>query len=268
MSAMNTYWIEFIEILLPGLGLELIATLPLVLGTVGAVRHLRAKRKRPYIRNLSAAIAAGVVTLGLLWTSLFGDDLSRSSNAGLIFLFTPIYSAVALLVGYLFGVVINRASSRTDEHGEANPPIPSPERKLVWAPVLLLGIVVFGVIRYSVLNNDLSVAERASRPETLRYVFEKALAGNADAFGVPLFLAQNPKAPADLLEKLSKSSEPQVRGFVATNPNTPVSVVAGLRDDCAEHVRKAARERLKDTSVLDTSPSQAPPQCGPTTRTN
>src|SRR6266536_12958 len=188
---MSTYWIEFIEILLPGLALKLIATLPLVLGTVGAVRHLRAERKRPYIRNLSGAIAAGVVTVGLLCTSLFGDSLSRSSTAGLIFLFAPIYSAVALLVGYLIGVVLNRASSRTDEDREANPPIPSPERKLVWMPVLVLGIVVFGVTRYSVLNNDVSVAERASRPETLRYVFEKALAGKADAFGVPLFLAQN-----------------------------------------------------------------------------
>ncbi len=189
---MNGYWIEFIEILLPGLALKLIATLPLVLGTVGAIRHLRAERKHPYIRNLCGAIAAGVVTIGLLWTSLFGDALSRSSTAGLIFLFAPIYSAAALLVGYLIGLVINRASSRADEHGEANPPIPSSERKLVWAPVLLLGIVVFGVNRYSILNNDLSVAERASRPETLRYIFEKALAGKADAFGVPLFLAQTP----------------------------------------------------------------------------
>jgi hypothetical protein len=267
VSTMSAYWIEFVEILLPGLALKLMAVLPLVLGTIGAVRHLRVGRRRPYIRNLFGALAAGVVTLGLLWTSLFGDGLSTSSTAGLIFLFAPIYSAVALLMGYLIGVVINRASSHAHEERDGNLPIRSSERKLVWVPVLLLGIVVFGVIRYSVLNNDLSVAERASRPETMRYVFEKVLAGKADAFGVPLFLAQNPKAPADLLEKLGKSSEPQVRGFVATNPNTPVSVVAGLRDDCAEHVRKAARERLKDTSILDTSP-QAPPQCGPTTRMN
>lgn len=262
---MSAYWLEFIEILLPGLALKAISTLPLVLALIGAIRHLRTDRKRPYIRNLSGAIAAGVVTLGLLWTSLFSDNLSNSSTAGLIFLFTAIYSAVALLVGYLIGVMVNRASSRPDGNSEANPPIPAHERKLVWIPVLIFAIVIFGITRYSILNNNLSVAEKATRPETLRYVFEKTVAGNADTFGVPLFLAQNPNAPADILEELSKSDEPQVRMFVATNPKTPVSIVASLREDCADYVRKAVQERLKDVSGTNTTP-QPPPRCGAAVR--
>ena len=225
------------------------------------MHHLRAERRRPYIRNLSGAIAAGVVTLGLLWSSLFADNLSRSSTAGLIFLFAPIYSAVALLGGYLIGVVLNRASSRSNKDREANPAIPSHQRRLVWIPVLILATIMFGITRYSILNNDLSVAERASRPETLRYVLEKTLAGNADTFGVPLFLAQNPNAPVDVLEKLSKSAEPQIRAFVVTNPKTPLSVVASLREDCADYVRKAARERLKDASGFESTSPQSAPKC-------
>jgi hypothetical protein len=248
---MNMYWIEFIKIILPGLTLKLISTLPLALGTLAAIRHLLAGRTGPYVRNLCGAIAAGVVTLGLLWSSLFGGNLSNSSTAGLIFLWVPIYSAAALLVGYLMGVTIVRASHSSDEKNGASPSIPAGKRKLIWIPVAMFMIVTFGITSYSILHNDLSVAEDASHPETLRYVFEKAATGKADTFGVPLFLAQNPNAPADVLEKLSKSNEPQVRAFVATNPNTPVSIVASLRGDCADYVRKAVRERLKDALGSD-----------------
>ena len=39
----------------------------------------------------------------------------------------------------------------------------------------------------------------------------------------------------------------------------PVSVVAGLREDCADDVRKAAvRERLKDASNSDAGPPATP----------
>lgn len=264
---MAEYWVDFIKILLPGLGLKLIATLPLLLATIGAVRHLLAERKHPYIRNLFGAIAAGVTTLGLLWSLLFGEDLSRSSTAGLVFLFTPIYSTVAFFIGYLMGVVANRASRREEKDARDNSPMASRARKLVWLPAILLGIVVIGITRNAILNNELSVAGRASRPETLRYLFAKAVAGEADTFGVPLFLAQNPNAPIDLLERLSKSDESQVRGFVVTNPSTPVSVVVGLREDCADNVRRAVRERLKNVSGADPGP-QATPKCGSSERRN
>jgi hypothetical protein len=258
---MTAYWIEFAEILVPGLLLKLLSALPLALGAMIAIHQLRAEARRPYIRGLSGSLAASAVTIGLLWSSLFGDSLSSSSTAGLIFLFAPIYSAAALLGGYLVGVMLTRVSASNDAGGGAPRPIVARERRLIWIPVIVLAVVVFGITRYSVLNNDLSVAERASRPETLHYLLEKAVTGDTDAFGVPLFLAQNPNAPSDILEKLSKSREPQVRVFVAKNPNTPVSVVAGLRDDCTDYVRKAARERLKETRG-SASVSQQIPDCG------
>lgn len=257
---MSAYWIEYTEILLPGLMLESISAIPLALGTLAAIRHLRAGRRGPYIKNLCGSIAAGFVTLALLWDSLFGDNRSTSPTAGLIFAFAPLYSAVALLVGYLIGFTIIRASDRTDDKSEANS-FPGHERKLVWIPVLFLAVLMFGVTKYAILNNDLSVAAHASRSETLHYVLERATQGKADTFGVPLFLAQNPNAPADILERLSKSGESQVRAFVAANPNTPVSVVASLREDCADYVRKAARERLKDASGFENTAPQSAPKC-------
>ena len=126
---------------------------------------------------------------------------------------------------------------------------------------------MFGIVRYSILSNDLAVAERASRPATLNYVFEKAERGDADTFGVQLFLAQNPNTPSDLLEKLSKSTESQVRGFVATNPNTPISVLANLRDDCDGYVRKAVQKRLNDGAGSNNQ-DQLTPKCGTGKRKN
>jgi len=251
---------EFAEILLPGLALKSISILPLAFGLLIAIRHLRSGRMNLYTRNLFGSLAASVVVLGLLWGSLFGVDLSSSSTAGLIFLFAPIYSLAALLVGYLIGVAANRGSRSADANAVGNPLIPGWGRTLIWIPVLILVTVMFGITRYSFLNNDLSVAEHASRPETLRYVLEKAARRNADSFGVPLFLAQNPNAPSDVLERLSKSNEPQVRAFVAGNINTPMSVVASLQEDCADYVRKAARGRLKESGI--NSSLQSEPGCG------
>lgn len=245
---MIIYWIEFTVILLPGLLLMLISVLPLAIGTVAALTHLRAGRKGPYCSNLWGSVAAGVVTHLLLGGSLFGDDLSSSSTAGLIFIFVPIYSAGALFIGYLIGAAFNRFSHRTSDGTLANPPIPIWLRNLLWIPVFMFAIVLFGVTRYSILNNDLSVAERASRPETLHYVYEKIVSGNADTFGVPLFLAQNQNTPSDILYKLSKSEYPQIRVFVASNPNSPESVVASLREDHVDYVRKAVQKRIRDAT--------------------
>jgi hypothetical protein len=242
------YLVEFTKILLPGLLLMLLSVVPLALGTLTALIHLRAGRKGQYIRNLLGAIVAGAITLLLLTGSLFGDDLSGSSTAILIFLFVPIYSAGAWLIGYLTGVALNRVIRRTSGDAEFNPPISNWVRNLVWIPVLMFTILVFGVMRYSIQNNDLAVAERASRPETLHYIFDKVEAGNADAFDVPLFLAQNPNTPIDILKKLSKSKYPQIRIFVANNPNTPNSVVVSLKDDPVDYVRKEAREKIGDTA--------------------
>ena len=258
---MTAYWSEFTTILLPGVLLMAISALPLALGTIAAARHLWKTNAGAYLRNLWGSTAAGVVALGLLFGSLFGTDLSSSSTAGLIFLFVPVYSAVALGVGYGLGALAYRKVAKTAEATGEVATLPAGARRFIWVPVAMLGVLMFGILRYSIQHNDLAVAERASNPETLHWVYEKVARGEADAFGVPLFLAQNPKTPADILDKLSKHAHPSVRFFVATNPNTHLDVVASLKDDCSDRIRKAVQDRLKLPSGSN-SALQPTPQCG------
>ena len=258
---MTAYWSDFTKILLPGLLWMSISAFPLALGTMFAVLHRWKSRTGPYLRNLWGSTAAGVVAVGLLFGSLFGTDLSSSSTAGLIFLFAPIYSAVALGIGYGLGAFAYRQLAKREEASGEEPGISLISRHLIWAPVAMLSILMFGIVKYSVQHNDLAVAERASNPETLRWVYEKAAKGEADAFGVPLFLAQNPNTPASILERLSKHEHSSVRIFVARHPNTSLSVVTSMSNDCDPEIRKEARERLK-MPLGSNSASQPTPRCG------
>lgn len=185
------------------------------------------------------------MALGLLWGSLFGTDLSKSSTAGLIFLFVPIYSGIALAGGYGLGALAYRRLIDLAGTAEQKVSISPSTRRFVLVPVAMLGVLMFGIVKYSVQHNDMAVAERASSPETLHWVYDKVQRGEADPFSIPLFLAQNPNAPADILEKLSRHDHPSVRIFVATNRNTDLGVVASLKNDCSDHIRKAVEERLK-----------------------
>jgi hypothetical protein len=130
----------------------------------------------------------------------------------------------------------------------------------VWVPVAIVAVLLFGMFRHSIQHNDLTVAERASNPDTLHYVYDKSLRGDADSFGIPLFLGQNPNTPADILADLAKHQHSSVRIFVARHPNTPVEVLARLTDDCDPLVRKTAKERLKDASQSE-SPLPTASKC-------
>jgi len=238
------YWIEFILVLLPGLLLMLISTTPLVWGTIMAGRSLRKGNKGAYFRNLGGSIAAGALTLGLLFGSLFGTDLSSSSTAALIFVFAPIYAAAAFGIGYGLGALVYRRLTQAEDNTGGPIKISTYNRNLFWVPVALLGVLLFGIIKYSVQQNDLALAEWASYPETLYRLYAKVERGEADSFGIPLFLAQNRDTPADILEKLSRHDHSSVRILVVTNPSTDRSVVATLREDPSEAIRKAVQERL------------------------
>ena len=56
-------------------------------------------------------------------------------------------------------------------------------------------------------------------------------------------VANHPKAPMDLLEQLAGSPDPQVRGFVARNPNTPEILLAKLAEDGVAEVQWAVTQR-------------------------
>jgi hypothetical protein len=236
-------------IALPGLLLSLISALPLGLGTLAALRHLRSGARSAYLRNLSGSIAAGLVVLALLWGSLFGDDLSSSSTAGLVFLFAPIYAAAAQGIVYGIGASVIKQSTIPEA-------ISLPARRALLVPVLMLAVLLFGLVKISVGGNDLAVAERASNPDTLHRLFEESRTGKADSFGVPLFLAQNRKTPSDILVELAKHEHPAVRAQVAQNPQTPEEVVESLRNDCASFVREFVEKRLGPNKALQ--PTQPP----------
>lgn len=260
-----TPWGEYVAILLPGLASMLASVVPLALGTFMAVFRLRKREAGPYVRNLWGSTVAGLVVLVLLFGSLFGKDLSSSSTAGLIFLFAPIYSAIALAVGYGMGAVVYRKSVKRVA-AEATPGLISiNSRRFVWVPVAMLGVLLFGIVKYSVQYNDLAVAEQASNPETLQWVYERAAKGEADPFGVPLFLAQNPNTPGDILDQLSRHEHASVRTFVVRHPNTSLSVVARMSNDCDALVRKEVQERLQPQSGSSNNVQPAP-NCATTVR--
>jgi len=245
---MIAYWGEFAVFLLTKLSLLSISALPLAGGTIAAVRHLRARRLSPYIRNLCGSITAGLVTLGLLFGSLFGDDLSRSSTAAVIFVFVPFFAAGALVIGLVIGAALTRTFPVPAESSGSPPPISAVVRSLVSVPIVMLAITIFGIIRLSIQHNHLVVAEHGTRPETLQYAFDRSVRGDADRPGVLVMLAQNANTPASILEKLGESEFPEVRAWLMKNPHTPIAVVVSLRSDCSPWVREAVEIRLKAKS--------------------
>lgn len=214
-----------------------VSVLPLGLGTLAAVRHLRARAEKLFLCNLAAGIAAGAVTLVLLWGSLFGDDLSSSSTASLAFLFAPIYAAVAQGIVYSMARVVFRNRPATGE-------VSAPLRQALLLPVLMLLVLLLGVLKISTQNNDLSVAERSANPETLYRLLDESRSGQADAFGVPLMLAQNLNAPPEILAELAKHKDTAIRAQVAQNPQTPWDVLRCMRFDSSSMVRELASKRL------------------------
>lgn len=234
---------EAFLIALPGFLFSSISALPLALGTLAAGRHLRAGTRLAYLRNLNGSIAAGGVALLLLWGSLFGDDLSSSSTAALIFLFVPIYAAAAQGIVYCITTVAVRNSAPTEDLSPTT-------RRAFLLPLAMLGILMFGLITNSMGSNDMTVAERSSDPTTLRGLFDDSRSGKADPFSVPLFLTQNPNTPTDILVELAKHGHPAIRAQVVQHVNTPEQVVEGMRNDCAGVIRRLVEERLGPNKAL------------------
>jgi hypothetical protein len=214
-----------------------LSALPLAVGMFLAFRHWRAGKLSAYLGHLIAGSVAGCVALGLLWSSLFGDSLSKSSTAGLIFAIAPFYAVIAQ--GIVFGLA--KAVSRKST-GAA--PISAVALGAMLLPLAVFAVLMVGLIKTTINGNDSAVAQRASNPATLQRLLEKSQHGEADAFAVPLYLAQNPNTPPGMLTELARHDHPAVRGHVANHPQTPQAVLAALRNDCASFVRKAAVQRV------------------------
>lgn len=258
-AAMNAYWADFIQFLIPGFLWMAASAFPLAVGTGLAAIHLRRRKPGPYRRNLWASTAAGVVAFGLLFEALFGEGL-RGSTAGLIFLFVPIYSAVGLGLGYGLGALAHRKAVNAAS-GNKDAAISRNEKRFIALPSAMLVVLLFGMLKYSVKHNDLTVAERATNLETLRSIHQRARSGMADSFGVPLFLAQNPNTPADVLDDLSKHEHVSVRIFVVRHSNTTKAGIGHMVNDCDTRIREEARARLQQASASNDA-LQPTPRCG------
>lgn len=239
---------DAVLVALPELLFSLLSALPLTLGTIAAIRHMRSDSRSGYYRHLAASIAAGAVALALLWSSLFGDSLSKSSTGGLIFAVAPFYAAFAQGIVYGIAAAIFRKSTTPQ-------PVSPLASAALLAPLLLLGVLIFGLVKTSSHGNDGAIADRTSNPDTMRQLLEKSRTGEADSFSVPLHLAGNPDAPPDILSELAKHEHPAVRAQVASNPHTPEQVVAALRYDCSSFVRKIVVKRLGPDNALQPAPA-------------
>jgi hypothetical protein len=249
-SSRSFRMMDAVLVALPKLLFSSFSALPLALGMFAALRHLRAGSRFRYVQHLLASVAAGAAALALLWSSLYGDSLSHSSTAALIFAVAPFYAALAqgIVYGIVFGIaaLIRKRLAAPDRIGfVATLPM--------LAPLLILAVFMFGIVSTAFEGNDAGIAQRSSDPATLHRLYDQSRSGEADAFSVPFSLAQNPNAPPDLLRELAKHEHPAVRAHVADNARTTLAVVSGLRYDCASFVRKVVVQRLGP----DTGPAPA-----------
>jgi hypothetical protein len=68
-------------------------------------------------------------------------------------------------------------AAKSAEAGGTKVLITTRSRRFVWVPVAMLCILMFGIIKDSVQHSDLAIAEHASNPETLQWVFEAVAKG-------------------------------------------------------------------------------------------
>lgn len=238
---MISYYIEFIKALLPGLFFSSLSIAPLIAGVIGAGMRLKQNRVLEYKNYIIASTLCGAVTLAFLWSSLFGDALSSSSTAGLIFAVVPFYALIILLLSLGIGKLVILGVRKAQQKDSEDVPDKKISYTSIYIPSVILLVLFAGILKSSVSGGDSMLAEKSRSADALRYLYDKTMLGGDDEFGVLLFMSQNPSAPPVLLERMAKSEYPQIRVFVASNRNTPEQVRRLLADDENDYVAKAAK---------------------------
>lgn len=226
--------------ILPRFLLSALSVLPLLFALLMAACHLRRQRPRAYLRQVAAGTVAGITALLLLWEYLFADGLARSSTSALIFVVAPVYTLLAYVATYLVALLVGRWIA-------ASAPV-SGITRLAWlAPACLLAVLLAGVVKLAHDSYGMTVAERATSPQTLRDLYTASQRGEADAFSVPLFLAQNPNTPSDVLLALARHPHASVRSLLLQHPKVPSETIALLANDADPDIRARARARMQAT---------------------
>jgi len=237
-----TYWLDFIFVMLPGLLFSSVSLLPLGWGIFKANIHLQKGERTSYIRTLSGSMVSGLLTVAMLFGSLYGDDLSTSSTAAIIFVVAPVYAAIAYTVGYGLGVLI------TDK-AETSIPISLFNRLLLLIPISILSVLIAGMLNYAIQNNDSNIAYHATHPDTLIQVYNKSLLQGNNSFSIALGLTQNSHTPPQILRELATHEQQAIRIHVAQHASTPIDVLKYLRDDNSSCVSKTAKKRFSHSSM-------------------
>ncbi|MCD9088171.1 hypothetical protein [Stenotrophomonas sp. SY1] len=226
--------------ILPRFLLSALSALPLVFALLMAAWHLHRQQPRAYLRQVAAGTVAGIAALLLLWEYLFANGLARSSTSALIFVVAPAYTLLAYVATYLIALLACRRVA-------ASAPVPGISRMAWLAPACLLAVLLVGMVKLAHDSYDITVAEHASDPETLRDLYAASQRGQADAFSVPLFLAQNPDTPSDVLLALARHPQASVRSLLLQHPHVPSEAVALLTNDADADIRARAQARMKAT---------------------
>ena len=232
--------IDSVRFRMPSVLLMFTALVPLGFVVLMCFRQRAREYESQIVRWLASSAATALMTSIGLWGSLFGDNLASSSTAGVIFFVVPILAAVAGALGYAAVAFVQRSGLRVFGTTVRLAPMANGVSPLAWIPLAVLGVLVVATLRLAVSGNDTNIAEKACNDATLHRVYKTMEQGGADSFSIPLFLAQNPCAPADLLTKMSQHKHPAVRAHVAQNRNTDLAIVALLKNDPNQHVRDAA----------------------------
>ena len=224
--------------LLPTLLFLTPSLIPSMIAFVIAWIYFKNGKRFGYFNFAAASIISAAFAFGLLNFCFRAAD--KDANGALIFVVLPFYCAVIAVISLLFGVFLKYVRRR-----DAKQTIPQKCRpRLFFIPVIFY-LLFFAVVIVDSKNEiEMSAAGSASTPTSdLRSLYEKAMKENND--GILLFLAQNEKTPADILEGMSHVPFAHVRVFVAKHPNTPIDVVKKMTQDENDNVRRFALEEIQ-----------------------
>jgi hypothetical protein len=210
--------------------------LPVVLLIALAEFQRRKKNRSKWKIYLIASTISAVLPALAVLDITFGS--SGDGQAGLAFLFLPAYSILFGGLSVIVGLVILKRKNQFSITTEERP-------KFFWHIIpgaLILCFLVSSSI-FVHQNVILNIAENSDSLEELNYLYSRAKKN--DDHGIFLFLAQNPNAPTEILDKMSELPYSSVRIFVAKHDNTSLSVLERLAaEDENEYVKDAARETL------------------------
>jgi hypothetical protein len=235
--------IQFLSIAL----ILMIGAAPALVGVLMLARNQRnniihATYRQSLAATASIVVALAAFTLAFVETKVF----SSQSFGNVMYLFAVQVAFVAWVVGYLFGLVIDKSVTKSK-------PVASWVKHSLKALIL---VFAFGVVRHVTPSVDIELVRHSQNNGALNHLAQREGANRDGNDEIAGRISLSRKAPESALEYLSKHRSNAIRLFVAGNPNTSTATLLKLSSDCNERVRLEAFKR-----ILSTSASQHPTNC-------